>query len=86
MDDSGVKEKKQRGKNKNDVSESKEKHTSTASSVTSSVQSDCDTTLRVRHGHRLKVDSYDTSCDIDVLHKINKTKKTLKESVVNKDD
>ncbi|ERF75561.1 hypothetical protein EPUS_08973 [Endocarpon pusillum Z07020] len=86
MDGSGVKRKEQRDGNGNDTSEPKGKHTSTASSVAPSAQSDCDTALRVRHDHRLKVDSRDTSYDTGVLHKINKTEKALEESVVDEDD
>ena len=86
MNDSGIKEKKQRNENENDVNEFKRKHTFIVSFVVLFTQSDYDTALRVRHDHRLKVDSRNTSYDTDVLYKINKTEETLKESIINKDD
>ena len=51
--------------NENDVNKFKKKYIFITSSVTLFVQLDYDTTLRIRHDHRLKVDSYDTSYDIN---------------------
>ena len=85
MNNSNVKEKKQRRKNENDVSKFKKKYISIVMSVMSFVQSDYNIILRVRCNHRLKVDSYDTLCNINVLYK-NKTEKILKKSIVDEDD